>query len=165
MSETTINQRLKFLLGALNMKAPAFARAIGVSETTFRNYIDRDSKPGTEVIEKIANSFESVNIAWLVTGKGEPLPNKPNGAEINSTVSGDQSSVTNIGQSIGGTLNIHGIQTLDNCKAELTIALSEVSVLRSKLEAANTVIEAKNTVIAAKDETINMLRAAYTRPN
>lgn len=162
MSETTINQRLKFLLKALDMKAPAFARAIGVSETTFRNYIDRDSKPGTEVIEKIANSFEKVNIVWLVTGKGEPLADKPSGTTVNSTVSGEQSTVTNIGQSVGGVLNIN---SLDSCKASLVEALGQITLLASQLEASKTLLEAKDTIIAAKDDTINMLRAAYTRPN
>lgn len=73
MSETTINQRLNFLLNALGMKAGPFSRALGVSETTIRNYVDRTSKPSSEILEKIVNTFKQVNLIWLVTGEGEPF--------------------------------------------------------------------------------------------
>lgn len=73
MSETTINQRLNFLLNALGMKAGPFSRALGVSETTVRNYVDRTSKPSSEILEKIVNTFKQVNLVWLVTGEGEPF--------------------------------------------------------------------------------------------
>jgi hypothetical protein len=76
MSETTINQRLNFLLKTIGMKPGAFARALDLSETTVRNYVDRSAKPSSEVLERIANTFKQVNLVWLITGNGEHfLPN------------------------------------------------------------------------------------------
>jgi transcriptional regulator with XRE-family HTH domain len=73
MSKETINQRLKFLIELLNLKVGSFSRALGVSETTIRNYTDRGSKPGADFLEKLVNHFNQVNITWLVSGLGAPL--------------------------------------------------------------------------------------------
>jgi hypothetical protein len=135
MSETTINQRLIFLLESLKMKAPAFARTIGVGETTFRNYIDRDSKPSSEVLEKILNSFENVNIVWLVTGRGEPFT-----SEVPSVAN---TTTTRIKKVTGGAVHSGNgnqlitleacQQELENTKRDMATAQKEIALLTSQL--------------------------------
>jgi len=155
MSETTINQRLIFLLESLKMKAPAFARTIGVSETTFRNYIDRDSKPSSDVLEKISNSFEKVNITWLVTGNGEPfiLPANENNQTTAHAEKFFRSPV--VGTSHGPAYQENNATPaaaeVEAIKTKLALAEKEVEHLKAQLQL-------KDTVIAAKDETINALK-------
>ena len=148
MSETTINQRLNFLLKELGMKAGAFARALDLSETTVRNYIDRTAKPSSEVLEKISNTFEQVNLVWLVTGKGEPF------------LTGSQSSTTQIGKfNQAGTGNKQTNSSSEyQLKAALESANKEITLLREQLAM-------KDQLIAAKEEILTLLRSQFNRPN
>ena len=69
--ETTVNQRIKFLIDSKNLSENAFSLKIGVSSTTIYNVIKGASKPGFEVINGIAQNFENIDLNWLITGKGE----------------------------------------------------------------------------------------------
>ena len=54
----------------------AFARAIGVTPSVVGNITGvRAGSPSFEVLQKIINAFEYINIEWLLTGKGEMLKN------------------------------------------------------------------------------------------
>lgn len=155
MTETTINQRLKFLMDALGMKAGAFSRALGISETNIRNYTDRTSKPGFEAIEKIALTFKQVNLAWLVTGEGEPL--------LTGSTS-DQSTTATVKKN-SGVIGSHGTQvnfgvpsTFDDCKQQLAVLTAENEGLRST-------VAALETALSAKEEILTLLRVGHNRPN
>ena len=71
--QTTINERLKILLDALGTNPNALAKVLGLGQSTVRNYIDRESKPGYEVLEKLYHSYEGINLPWLFGDPGEPL--------------------------------------------------------------------------------------------
>ena len=50
----------------------SFARKIGVGDQTVRSVVVlKRNKPGYEFILKIAQTFEWLNIEWLITGIGE----------------------------------------------------------------------------------------------
>lgn len=153
MSETTINQRLKFLLELLDLKAGQFARALGLSETTVRNYVDRTAKPSSDVIEKIATTFRLVNLAWLITGEGPPLH------EADSTFGGPRpiSLKNNSGNAIG--IN-HGkaSQQQGSLPGNEATLLKEIENLKQQLKL-------KDELLAAKQESIDLLKVAFKRPN
>jgi hypothetical protein len=144
------------------MKAPAFARTIGVSETTFRNYIDRDSKPSSDVLEKISNSFEKVNITWLVTGNGEPFILPAN--ENNQTTAHAEKFFRS---PVVGTN--HGTAYQEN---NATPAAADVEALKTKLALAEKEVEhlkvqlaMKDALLNSKEETLALLRISFNRPN
>lgn len=69
--EQTINQRLNLLIEALNLNPSSFGKRTSIKDGTLRMYIDRGSKPSSEVLEKIVRAIPNVNAAWLLTGDGE----------------------------------------------------------------------------------------------
>ena len=58
---------------ALNMTPAALSKVLGASDSTVRNYLYRDTKPGYEVLEKLYHSFRHINLPWLFGEPGEPL--------------------------------------------------------------------------------------------
>lgn len=130
------------------MKAPAFARTIGIGETTFRNYIDRDSKPSSEVLEKISNSFENVNIVWLVTGRGEPFLTQP----IENTLPATNAKKISRNQIVGTN---HGTAYQEHNNNP-----SSDEALKTKLTLAEKEIEHLRALLASKDQTIEALKTA-----
>ena len=159
--QQTINERLKFLIEALGISARAFSRTLDVSESTTRNYLDKSTKPSTDYIERIANHFKSVNLAWLITGEGEPL--------LSSTDENEQTSISvqknfkspfvgkNEGTANQQQYNLPNLDT-DETRTKLALAEKEIEHLRAQLAM-------KDTVIASKEETITLLRVAFNRPN
>lgn len=152
MSETTINQRLNFLLNALGMKAGPFSRALGVSETTVRNYVDRTSKPSSEILEKIVNTFKQVNLVWLVTGEGEPFlqeANESSQGHSSSNVLGTNYGQSNQNVSAGGpnqhignsTASQYATSSTNNLEEKLRTAEETIQLLKSQLQDKERIIQ------------------------
>ena len=152
MAETPVGQRLKFLIAELSLDIRGFSKALDVSETTVRNYFNRGSKPNAEFFEKLSNSFEGVNLNWLLSGKGEPfLPGKQPAQNISTTKGKGNIVGQNITTAIGNV-------TLDDCKRELVSTQKEVEHLKQQLEL-------KDALLAAKEEMLVLLRGSRDRPN
>jgi predicted transcriptional regulator len=151
-TEETINDRLRFLLGLFNMKAGQFSRELGISETTVRNYVDRTSKPSSDVIEKIVKRYTNVNLEWLVTGLGPPLLDRHRDYDKNPEKNRDviREAKENYDQ-----LRQHFV--LDS-QHELEMCKKEVEALRAQLEAQSNLVATKDALIAAKDEMLSLLR-------
>ena len=67
----TINDRLNQIKNAyFDGIQSAFAAHIGLPAGSMSNYLNKDSKPGCDVLEKIVNSLD-VDAMWLLTGNGE----------------------------------------------------------------------------------------------
>lgn len=164
MTQETIGQRIKFLTTSLNLSVRKFAQMLDVSETNIRNYIDKGTKPSSDVLEKVLLQFPLVNMAWLLTGQGEPLLSEPDnsttqtgnfiqsGTRNKQTIKGNKGTVQT---GDGSTINN---LTLDDCKNDLEKAQREIEYLRGQLLM-------QETVLAAKEETITLLRASFNRPN
>jgi hypothetical protein len=166
--QETINQRLKFLIESLSMSVRAFSSTIGAPASTTRNYLDKDTKPSSDYIERIVTHFEDVNLNWLVAGKGEPfISSKPNsgttqtgnfnqaGTSNKQAIKGNKGTVQN---NTGSGNTITNNVKLEGCQRDLEAAQRENEYLRGKLQD-------KEELLAAKDETITLLRASFNRPN
>ncbi|MDB5268020.1 MAG: hypothetical protein JWP58_1060 [Hymenobacter sp.] len=154
MTQMTIGQRIKFIMDAHDLSIRKIARTLDVSDTNIRNYIARDSKPSSDVLEKILRSFPQVNPAWLLTGEGEPLFSKtPDSGELSTT-----STKNNSGNSIG--IN-HGKAS----QQQGTSPSPTEAALLQKIEYLEAQLVMKDQVIASKQESIDLLKAAYGRPN
>lgn len=67
-----ICERIKELIEDQKMTIASFARRIGVGDQTVRGIVvQKRNKPGYDVLLKIAQTFEWLDVEWLITGKGE----------------------------------------------------------------------------------------------
>ena len=67
-----INDRIAFLITALNHNANSFADQLGVSATVIYNIIKgRRNKPSYDLLLKIISVFHHINTDWLIKGEGE----------------------------------------------------------------------------------------------
>jgi phage repressor protein C with HTH and peptisase S24 domain len=128
---------------------------LDVSDTNIRNYIERGSKPSSDVLEKLAQIIPGINALWLLTGEGEPfLNNQPS----------DQSTTASVKKN-SGVIGSHGTQvnfevpsTFDDCKQQLAVLTAENEGLRST-------VAALETALSAKEEILTLLRGGHNRPN
>lgn len=165
MQETTINQRLKFLIEKLSPSVRAFSETIGESSGNTNNYIgSRQLAPKHEYLAKVLLHFSGINAHWLLTGQGEPfLLNVGNGTTQTGNfnhagTSNKQTLKGNKGNIQTGDGNTQNNLTLADCKNDLEKAQREIEYLRGQLLM-------QETVLAAKEETITLLRASFNRPN
>ncbi len=131
------------------MSIRQLARTLDISDTNIRNYITRDSKPSSDVMERLVRSFPNLNTVWLITGEGEPFKDNSAPAQI----SGKKNTVNVSGTNIG-TANQTNNYTISECekerdgyKAQLELAKKEIESLHSQLEWTKILIESKNDII------------------
>jgi plasmid maintenance system antidote protein VapI len=80
-----VNQRIRELIEALNLRPPKFALKIGHKRPDkVYNVINDNTKVTTDILVDITKGFENVNGHWLLTGRGsmffeqENIENKKN---------------------------------------------------------------------------------------
>jgi hypothetical protein len=131
LEQTTINQRIKFLLEHFNLSARDFGRAIGAPDNTTQNYLGtRQTKPNAEYIEKLLRHFESVEARWLLTGQGEPFASKV--AEPGASYQIQKKNKGNVVGTNHGTISQQQGDKSD-CEKELAVAQHTIALLSSQL--------------------------------
>jgi transcriptional regulator with XRE-family HTH domain len=154
MPQLTIGQRIKFLLDSQGGSIRKFARLLDVSDTNIRNYIERGTKPSSDTLEKLLQIIPHLNPIWLLTGEGDAFLLQPGeSAQIGATT-----VKNNSGNSIG--IN-HGRASQQQGAGP---ASTEAELLL-KIQHLEAQLAMKDQVIASKEETIDLLKAAYGRPN
>jgi hypothetical protein len=142
MSQSTINQRVKFLLEHYKLSVRAFSELIGHKAANTQNYVGtRESMPGADYLQSIIEHFEGINPAWLLTGRGEPFLATENGpiqtGNFNQagtgnkqTIKGNKGTVQN---NTGSGNTITNNVKLDSCQRDLATAQKEIALLTSQL--------------------------------
>jgi|GEM_PF-1619931 len=157
--QTTVGQRIKFLLEHYAISARNFSKQLGVAENNTQNYI-RENKPAipnADYLERIMLHFKSINPSWLLTGQGTPfLPDSPPTSE--QTIHVQKNFRSPIVGANHGTANQQQHVQGGEEGAELQLAKQEIESLRQQLEL-------HKALLASKEETINLLRGSYNRPN
>ena len=64
-----MQERFKQLLEEKNLTATRFAAMIKVNASAMSHILNGRSKPGFDVLDKIAQAFPDVNLNWLISGK------------------------------------------------------------------------------------------------
>ncbi len=64
------------IISTYKMNKNSFSNSIVVNPTVIHNIIKGRNAPGFDLINKIALSFDNIDMNWLITGKGEMLRNK-----------------------------------------------------------------------------------------
>lgn len=70
-----MNTRLLQLLQAENISQSQFADSIGVARASVSHIIAGRNKPGFDFIENLSRRYPTVNLEWLITGKGKMYKN------------------------------------------------------------------------------------------
>ncbi len=65
-----MNSRLQQFLSAENITQSQFADNIGVARASVSHILAGRNKPGFDFLENTARHYPSLNISWLITGKG-----------------------------------------------------------------------------------------------
>lgn len=161
MPQTSINQRIKFLLEKYQLSVRAFSELIGQKPANTQNYVGaRGSMPGADYLQSITEHFEDVNPIWLLTGKGEPFKIAPSEGLTQTNISGKKNAV-NVA---GGKANQTNI-ILSECEKERDAYKAERDAYKSEVDFLRQQLAMKDQLIEAKDEMLALLRGGYNRPN
>lgn len=77
-----IIDRLQQVIEHEGLTVASFAKKIGVGDQTIRGIvIQKRNNPGYELIYKISQAFDWLNIEWLITGEGEMIKNPKDDGE------------------------------------------------------------------------------------
>lgn len=66
-----MNKRLQQFLTVENITQSQFAERIGVAKASVSHILAGRNRPGFDFIESMANYYPSLNLEWLITGKGK----------------------------------------------------------------------------------------------
>lgn len=66
-----MNRRLQQFLSAENISQSQFADTIGVARASVSHILAGRNKPGFDFIENMSKNYPSLNLEWLITGKGK----------------------------------------------------------------------------------------------
>lgn len=66
-----MNERLKQFLAAENISNTQFANTLGVAKASISHILNGRNKPGYDFIQSIIEHYPSLNIEWLLIGKGK----------------------------------------------------------------------------------------------
>jgi peptidoglycan hydrolase CwlO-like protein len=156
--QTTINQRIKFLLEHYGLSARDFGRAIGAADNTTQNYLGpRETRPHADYIEKVLRHFESLDAKWFLTGEGQPFPTES--SMSNEAPATNQKQSQNQKKNRGNITNNIGPTTysIDDCK-------KECEQLRAANHAFERLIDQLHNNIRDKDKLITILESQLSRP-
>jgi len=71
----TINNRIELIIKDFGLNKNSFSNRIGVNPTVIHNIIKGRNAPGYDLMNKIALSFDNIDMNWLITGEGKMLLN------------------------------------------------------------------------------------------
>lgn len=66
-----MNSRLQQFLTVENISQSQFADSLGVARASISHILAGRNKPGFDFIESMARHYPTVNLEWLITGKGK----------------------------------------------------------------------------------------------
>lgn len=156
MAQTTVNERLKFLIESLGVSARKFSELVGESYSNMNNYVsERQSMPPASLLEKILIHFESINPKWLLTGQGEPFTGEAPTPPVNINNRKNKGPVQN---NTGSHATITNNVKLEDCQRDLEASKKEAAAYQREIA----LLEGQ---LKDKEEIITLLRATYNRPN
>ena len=66
-----MNERLTQFLAAEQLTPTRFADLLGVQRSGISHILSGRNKPGYDFLEKFIKRFPSINVEWLITGRGK----------------------------------------------------------------------------------------------
>lgn len=65
-----IKDRIKMIMEKENMASGAFAESIGIQQSTLSHILNGRNNPSLDVIMKVHQKYNYVNLEWLLYGQG-----------------------------------------------------------------------------------------------
>ena len=65
-----IRDRFKMIMEREGLAAGAFAESIGASQATISHILSGRNNPSVEIMLRVHQRYEDINLEWLLTGKG-----------------------------------------------------------------------------------------------
>lgn len=91
----TLIDRFKMLMDREQLTAGAFADKIGVSGATISHILSgRNRYPSAEVMLKLTDSYQGLNLNWLLTGQGDPGIDMGSGSLLQETSASSTSEMS-----------------------------------------------------------------------
>lgn len=122
------SERINEILLNLGIKAPTFAKRIGVK---YQRILDvqngRVKKISGEVANHIVNTYPQFDINWLLTGEGSMLKNNTGATQTDNTITNPTNTQVKMDQ--------------------LSMALDYIGTLKEQLAKMTAIVENQNTVI------------------
>lgn len=94
-----MNKRLEQFLTAENISQSSFADSIGVARASVSHILAGRNKPGFDFIENMSKRYPTLNLEWLITGKGK-MYKEANIREQNDYFAGSLFSQTEVSPSV-----------------------------------------------------------------
>ena len=116
---------------ALDTNPATLARILEASDSTVRNYIYRETKPGYEVLEKLYRSFRHINLPWLFGEPGEPLLTGAGGAVSNNKNFRNSQAIGHVGRDAINNRDV--THNHDASARKLAAATREIELLKEQL--------------------------------
>ncbi len=72
----SVNDRLELLMRHFGLSVNSMAKKLNFSRTTIHNIVSengRRTSPSHDFYSKLKESYENINLNWLITGEGEML--------------------------------------------------------------------------------------------
>lgn len=84
-----IKDRIRMIMEREKVPPRVFAETIGVQQSTLSHILNDRNKPSLEVVMKVHQKYNYVNLQWLLYGNGEMTADAGNASTSSSTNSGD----------------------------------------------------------------------------
>ncbi len=77
-----MNNRLKQFLNVENVNQSTFAERMNIARASVSHILSGRNKPGFDFLENISRLYPSLNLEWLITGKGKMYKQSHGDAQI-----------------------------------------------------------------------------------
>ncbi len=77
-----IKDRIKTIMERENMTSGAFAESISIQQSTLSHILNGRNNPSLDVIMKVHQKYDYINLEWLLYGKGNMLQNTGNSIDF-----------------------------------------------------------------------------------
>lgn len=81
--ETTINQRIEDVIIYTGLSLTAFAKHIGIAQTSLRDCVKNNSEPKYSTLNKIIIANPIISSEWLLLGTGQMLKSSSDSEKTN----------------------------------------------------------------------------------
>ena len=79
-----IKDRIRMIMEREKVPPKVFAKTIGVQQSTLSHILNGRNKPSLDVIMKVHQKYDYVNLEWLLYGKGEMIASAEDASAVSS---------------------------------------------------------------------------------
>ena len=80
-----IKDRIRMIMEREKVPPRVFAETIGVQQSTLSHILNDRNKPSLEVVMKVHQKYDYINLEWLLYGKGEMIASAEDASAVSSS--------------------------------------------------------------------------------